>query len=520
MTRERSAIVIGGGHNGLVCSTYLAKAGYAVELFEARDRVGGGIAPREFGNGYKVPGLAHYHNPLNPLVVRELGLNLPTQVGKEAAQTIALDKSGQHLTLGVSSVSGDKLSDSDIKAYASFKEDFLAFAKALSPLMQNRPPRLKDMDWTDQQTLIKTGWALRFGLGAASMQEFLRVGGINIFDVLNECFESDALKGAIAFDAVIGQQMGPRTPTTVLTYLHRLFQEHAGASAIATTQKGLAEALENAAVQAGVTIHAKKPVRDIIVADGRATGVRLQDGATMEADLVVSNVDAKSTFLKMVGTPELDAMFAKRINDTRTNGCVAKLHLGLNGLPNFTGISDAQFANRFIIAPSMRYVEHAFNASKYGRYSEEPIVEIVFPSAQEQGLAPEGIHVASINASFAPYKLREGWDNGRDAFVHKIIDTIETYAPGFKNTIEEQEFLAPSDIEADYGVSGGHWHHGELAIDQSFMMRPVHGAAQYDTPIDGLYLCGAAAHPGGGVAGLPGRNAAKRIVSLRKAGAQ
>ena len=519
MTKQSKAIVIGGGHNGLVCSTYLAKAGYTVELFEARDCVGGGIAPREFGNGYKAPGIAHYHHPLNPLVVRELGLNLPSQDDGKAAPTIALDKSGRHLTLGKSSVSGDVLSESDKDAYASFKADFLAFAKALSPLMQNRPPRLKDMDWTDQQTLIKTGWALRFGLGAASMQEFLRVGGINIFDVLNECFESDALKGAIAFDAVMGQQMGPRTPTTVLTYLHRLFQENVGAGAVARTRNGLAEALENAAVHAGVTVQTQKPVRDIIVADGRATGVRLQDGSIVDADLVVSNADAKSTFLTMVGAPELDAMFAKRISDTRTNGCVAKLHLGLNALPAFANMSDRRSASRFIIAPTMRYIEHAFNASKYGRYSDDPIIEIVFPSSLEEGIAPDGKHVASINASFAPYKLREGWDNARDAFANRIIETIEPYAPGFKNTIEEQELLAPSDIEEEYGASGGHWHHGELAIDQSFMMRPVHGAAQYDTPIDGLFLCGAAAHPGGGITGLPGRNAAKRIVSLRKADA-
>lgn len=515
MTEPRSVLIIGGGHNGLVCATYLARAGCRVQMLEARDTAGGGLSDHQFAEGYRVAGLAHVLHPLNPQIVKELDLVSAGLLTGDAIDTISLGRDGRHLTLGVETVTGSGLSSEDAKAYAVFKKEFHEYARALEPLTMNKPPRLKDMDRKDKFTLAKLGWSLRFGLGAESMSEFLRIGGINIYDVLNEMIEDAQLKGAIAADAVIGHHMGPRTPTTVLTYLNRLRGETYGPQSLPVAGPGsIGSALVKAAVAAGVDIQTGMKVQQIIIEDGKATGVRLQSGQEQLADIIISNADAKTTFLGLVGTAELDAMFAHRIYTTRTNGNVAKLFFALSGLPRVSGLSESEHGQRLLIAPDMRYVEHAFNHAKYGEYSESPVLELTFPSLADPSLAPAGHHVMSVTASFAPYTLKKGWDNSRGDFALNVMSLIEDFAPGFKSMVVASEVLTPIDIEKNFNITGGHWHHGELTIDQSFMMRPIHGTAQYDTPIDGLFLCGAAAHPGGGITGLPGHNAAKRVMAV------
>jgi len=309
--------------------------------------------------------------------------------------------------------------------------------------------------------------------------------------------------------------MGPRTPTTVLTYLNRLRGETYGPHTLPVGGAGsIAAVLVKAAEAAGVDIQTAAKVQQIIVAEGRATGVRLQSGEQHMADIVISNADAKNTFLGLVGTSELDAMFTHRIHKTRTNGTVAKLHFALNGLPGISGLSEAELGQRLLVAPDMRYVEHAFNHAKYGEYSEAPVLEITIPSLADPSLTPNGQHVMSVSASFAPYALKNGWAECKDDFANKVITLVEDHAPGFAAQVVASEVLTPRDIEREFNITGGHWHHGELTIDQSFMMRPVHGTAQYDTPVKGLFLCGAAAHPGGGITGLPGHHAAKRILAM------
>ncbi|MEH6549590.1 MAG: NAD(P)/FAD-dependent oxidoreductase [Pseudomonadales bacterium] len=514
-TMDKSVVVVGGGHNGLVCATYLAKAGYKVQVLEARDEIGGGASTTSFAQGYKVSGLAHILHSLNPKVCKDLALE---QAGLErgvAIETIALARDGQHLTLGKDSATGGSLSSEDIAAYTQFKKEFRRYAEALKPMMMTKPPRLKGMDHKDKFTLAKIGWKLRFGLGTDSMREFFRVGGINIYDVLNEEFDNPHLKGAMAVDAVMGLHMGPRTPTTVLTYLHRLWGEtDAGQSLPSGGMGQVANALSTAASNAGVSIRTGAKVQRIRVENGKAVGVELATGEQIDASMVISNADAKSTFLDLVGTRELDAMFAHRIHKSRTKGTVAKLHLALNGLPQIEGLSAAQLGQRLLIADDLQYVEHAFNHAKYGEYSDKPVLEITIPSISDSSFAPQGHHVMSISASFVPYALKGGWEGQREALVKNIIALIEQYAPGFSAQVLASELLTPVDIEEQYHIAGGHWHHGELAIDQMFMMRPIHGTAQYDTPIDGLFLCGACAHPGGGVTGVPGHNAAQRIIAM------
>jgi phytoene dehydrogenase-like protein len=515
MTDPVKALIIGAGHNGLVCATFLARAGYAVEIIEARDCVGGAAAPRAFADGFTAPGLAHVTHGFNARATKELGLPDLANGRIGSLDTVALSRNGNHLFLSADTVAGADITQADLDAYHRFKREFRRYAAALDPLMMNKPPRLKDMDFKDKVTLAKIGLKLRFGLGRRSMSEFLRVGGANIYDVLNENFDHEGLKGAIAADAVLGHHMGPRTPSTVLTYLTRLHGEANNAGGrLNIGARAITDALYRAAINAGATLRLNARVEHILVEDGKTTGVQLETGEVIPTDLVVSNIDAKSTFLRLTGARNLDAKFVHRVSKQRTDGDVAKLHLALSAKPAIKGLNDDQMKHRLLIAPDMRYLEHAFNHSKYGEYSNHPVLEMLIPTLSDPTGAPRDCHVMSVNAGFAPYGLAEGWDQGRDTFKDKILDAIELYVPGIRALILHQEFLSPVDIEREYGVTGGHWHHGEMGIDQSFMMRPVHGAAQYDTPIDGLFLCGAATHPGGGITGICGRNAAARILAM------
>ena len=428
----------------------------------------------------------------------------------QPVETIALAHGSGPLVLGAGTVGGDGLNDADVAAYARFRRRYAEFAAAIAPLLETKPPRLKNLAAGDLATYVKLGRKIRFGLGRDAMYEFLRVAAINIYDVLNEAFDDERLKAAIAFDAVIGNAMGPRTPGTVLTWLQRLHGEGHGAPALSNGT--LVPALARSAEAAGATIRTRCAVERILLVDDRATGVALAGGETLEADIVVSGIDPRATFMKLVGAPRLDTMFANRVRQIRGTGVVGKLHLGLEGLPEFSGLDASQLRHRLLIAPTMRHIERAFNASKYGDCSEHPVFEITVPSLSDSSLAPEGHHVMSVNVAYLPFELKGGWADNRSAIVRHLLAELASYAPEIESQVTDREFLSPADIEREYGAVRGHWHHGELAIHQSFMLRPLYGAAQYDTPVERLYLCSAGCHPGGGVTGLPGRNAAKRIL--------
>ena len=515
MIERIDAIIIGAGHNGLVCGTYLARSGLKVLFLEARDAVGGMTSESTIDDDYQLAGLAHTAFPVCPKIRKDLQLEKFAYSVGEEIETIALDKEGRHLRLGRDSVSGPDLADSDVDAYGRFKDEFLGYAKAMRPIFETRPPRLKNMDFADKATLAKLGWNIRFGLGRESMYEFLRVAAINMYDVLEEEFDDERLKGALAADAVIGHHMGPRSPGTILTWLARLYGELNGPlSVVSGGRSQLGNALLQAAEASGAPIRTGARVERILVKKGKAFGVELEGGEIVKAKTIVSNADPRSTFLDLVGASELDAAFTQRVSQIRGAGDVAKLHLALSGTPEFLGLSESDLKNRLLIAPTMKYVEHAFNDSKYAKCSEEPVLEITIPSLQNDALAPKGHHVMSVNIQYAPYDIDGGWHEQKTMFAYKIIAQIGQYAPNLKLLIVNHELLTPQDIEHQYHVRQGHWHHGEMTIHQSFMMRPVHGAAQYDTPIDGLYLCGAGAHPGGGLTGLPGHNAAKRVLEM------
>ena len=470
-------------------------------------------APRTVSDDYRFPGLAHVTYPVSKDIRKDLQLERYGYQAGPAIDTVALDARGQHLVIAADTVSGPDLPESDASAFPAFRNQYLEFARKIRPLFDNKPPRLKNMSFADARTLARLGWNIRMGLGKEAMYEFLRVAAINIYDVLDDVFQDERLKGAIAVDAVMGSAMGPRTPGTVLTWLQRLQGELNGPL---SCQGGaqLVHALTQSAEDAGASIRCDAHVEKILIDKGKAFGVELTGGEMVKARLVISNVDPRATLSRMVGAPRLDTMFAHRVTQIRGAGVVGKLNIALSGLPEFDGLSESQLGGRLVVAPSMRYIEHAFNHSKYGECSEHPVLEVTLPSLHDRSLAPDGHHVMSLNVAYLPYALEGGWEEQKATVAYKVISQLGEYSPNLKSLIVDHEFLTPLDIEREFGAVQGHWHHGELSMHQSFMMRPLYGAAQYDTPVERLFLCGAGSHPGGGLNGLPGRNAAKRVLEL------
>jgi phytoene dehydrogenase-like protein len=303
-----------------------------------------------------------------------------------------------------------------------------------------------------------------------------------------------------------------------MTYLYRLAGSHGRLSVPRGGMGSLAEELAYAAQGAGATIRTGMPVRRIIVDNGRAVGVETAGGERFDSFTIVSNADPKRTIMELVGARHMETGFTRRVNNIRMRGNAAKLHLALDGLPVIAGLAKAEFGDRLVIAPDEHYVERAFNPAKYGESSPQPVMEIIFPSFRDPALAPTGKHVMSCVVQYAPCALKGGWtDTARRAFERACLDTIGRYAPDMEARITASELLTPADIEREFHITGGHWHHGELALDQFMFVRPVCGAAQYRMPLDGLYVCGAGAHPGGGVSGAAGRNAARFILREQSA---
>jgi len=513
MTDKYDAIVVGGGHNGLVCAALLGKSGKQVLVLEANDQVGGAAVTREFADGCSVSACAHLLYQLQPSVRKDLKLN--PKLASEDMTTIALGDGGQHVRIQGKSIDG--VSDADADSYRGFHKRMTRFADLLRTYFNKKPPRLGTTDFADLKTLGQLGFDVR-RLGKTEMRAFLRLIGINIHDELTERFESPLLKGALSLDAVLGTHLGPRSPNTIMTYLYRLAGEHGKVASPAGGMGSVSDELAQVARESGVTIRTGMPVSRIVIDNGRVAGVVTESGERFDSMTVISNADPKRTIMELVGARHVETGFTRRIHHLRMKGNAAKLHLSLDGLPTIDGLSRKDYAQRIVIAPDEHYVERAFNPAKYGESSPEPVLEITFPSFRDSSLAPTGKHVMSAIVQYAPYELKGGWtDAARQQFEAAAIRVVERYAPDIAQRITASELLTPADIEREFHITGGHWHHGELTLDQLMFVRPVCGAAQYRMPVDGLYLCGAGAHPGGGVSGAAGRNAARAILSREKA---
>lgn len=508
------SIIIGAGHNGLVCATYLARKGQRVLVLEASDSPGGLAATREFHPGFKAS-VAHTISHFSATVASELKLGKHGfSLGRKAMPTVGLNLAGDPLIMAGAKVSG--VSDADVHSYRDYHRLLQRFARMLKPFWLKTMPRIGHNSVPDIMTFAQMGLKLRL-LGKKDMGEFMRIATLPARDLMDENFDSDLLKAVLSWDGLIGSRMAPRSPNaTILSMLYRMSGQHGGAHSIPKGgMESLVKALHSAAREAGAEIKTGSPVSRIRIQadeDGlNATGVQMADGENILAHRVISSIDPKRTFFQLVGVENLEINFSNRIRRLRCDGYVAKLHLALSGLPDFRGLEEP--GSRMIIAPEMDAIEFAYDDAKYGDCSQQPVMELVLPSVHDVSLAPKGQHVLSAHIMYAPYQLNGGWtESARTAFSERAIDTIAAYAPGLKEQILHSELLSPADLEQKYHVTGGHWHHTELSADQMFMMRPTYEAAQYATPIPGLYLCGAGSHPGGGLSGAPGHNAAHEIL--------
>ena len=515
------AIIVGGGHNGLVAACYLAKSGLKTLVLEARELAGGGAVTEEIHPGFRCSTLDHAIGPMSPQVVADLNL---ARHGLEMitpdARVLALAPDGKPLCIyndvGRTVSEIEKFSANDARSYPEFADSFSRIGRVLAPLLGMTPPAIDQPSATDLWHLGKVGLAFR-GLGKKDEYRLLRWAPMAVADLVSEWFETELLRATVAARGIHGAFAGPWSAGTSLGLLWQAALD-GGAVGSATTAKGgmggLGQALANAAKAAGAEIRTSARVAQISGAYTDKPKVVLEGGEEIESRVVVSNADPRTTFLKLVDPIDLEPGFLLKMRNYRAPGVVAKVNLALDGLPAFRSVEDiAKLSGRIHIGHEIDYLERAFDASKYGEFSSHPYLDMTIPSLGDPSLAPAGKHVMSIHVQFAPYKLKQGdWTTRRDEFAGNAIDKLESYAPGLRKQIVASQVITPLDLEEKYGLSGGHIHHGEQTLDQVFTFRPLIGWAQYRTPLKRLYLCGAGTHPGGGLTGLPGANAAREIV--------
>jgi phytoene dehydrogenase-like protein len=528
------AIVIGGGHNGLVCGTYLARGGLRTLLVERRDTVGGALATSEILPGARMPVYAHTVGRLRGSIARDLGLSAGgLRLVQPAARVTSLRADGPPITLWGDPVRTaselDALSRRDAVAWAGFDAEVRTLSGVLSRLMAITPPDPSAAAPGDVLAALRLGLHFR-GLDQAHARALLRVLPQSIADFLEDRFETDALRAMLAVRGIRYSSMGPHSAGTTQVFLADSAGNDGGAPGETVYARGgpgaLAAALAAAARRAGVEIRTGAQVVAVRSQAGRATGITLASGETLKAPVVVSGLDPRSTLLDLVDPEVLGPRLGWQAGNLRQAGVTAKLDLALSDLPSFVGLTGDDGAmrmrGRLVVAPSVRYLDVAHDAAKYGRISDEPWLEATIPSLTDpllvDGAAASGVrHVMSVLVQSAPRQLREGdWTTGRDILEQRTMAVLESVAPGIGDLVVARQLHTPEDLERDLGLAGGHPLHGEPGLDQWFAWRPLLGYARYRMPLDGLYLCGSGAHPGGGVTGVPGRNAAREVLVDRR----
>jgi phytoene dehydrogenase-like protein len=507
---EYDTVVIGAGHNGLVTAAYLARAGARVLVLERRPVVGGACVTEEPWPGYRINTFAYASGLLRPKIAHDLDL---ARYGYDPIlpdpQAFLPQPDGRSLTFWLDETRTQqeiaKFSAADARVYPEYLQFWDRALAVIEPAMLAPPLPL------DQ--LIAS---LPPGEAESMLRElFLR----SARDFLDDWFESPELKGALAAGATVGTLAGPYTPGTAYILGHHSIGRIGDHRRVWGHARGgmgrIAEAIARSAMAAGATIRTGVGVREVVVRRGRAVGVVADDGATIRARTVASNVDVPTTLLKLTPPGTLDKAVEKRVGRIHARGACLKFNAALDGLPKFTAAPNASvLAGAVGISPSMEYLERAFDDAKFGAFSRAPSVDIYFQSVVDPSVAPDGKHTMTCFAQYAPSELRDGsWDDARESVANTVLSTIEAYAPGIRRLVHQWQVVTPLDLERTIGMTGGNIDQGDLTPDQIFSLRPMPGWSNYRTPVPGLYLCGSAAHPGGGVTGAPGHNAAGVILA-------
>ncbi len=528
MTNRYDVIIIGAGHNGLVSAAVLAGRGLDVLVLERRSIVGGACVTEEVFPGFRVSTAAYLVSLLQQRIVDELELHrFGYQVDPKDPAFFSLFPDGRTLTMWqdqrrtVEEIA--RFSRKDAEVYPRYCEYVDRLARLVEPLLFVTPPDLPLKSLTGMVEALKLAARFR-NLDRAAWNGLVKIFSQSAHEFLSEWFESEAIRATLATDGVIGANGGPMSPGTAYVLLHHYMGGVGGVRGLWGFARGgmgaVTQAMADCARSRGAGIRTGAAVERILVRGGEAQGVVLEGGEEIRARCVMSNADPKRTFLGMVEPSDLDGEFRRSIGNYRSEGTSLKINLALDGLPDFSAAPGSSAGGlgphhgaTMHICPTIEYMERAWDDAKYGRPSERPIIEMTLPTVYDPSLAPPGKHIMGVFVQYAPYTLREGtWDELRESFADRVIDCIAEHAPNIRDIILDRQVLTPLDIERTYGITGGNIFHGAMAADQMFSSRPVMGWARYATPIRGLYLCGSGAHPGGGVIGAAGYNAAARVL--------
>jgi phytoene dehydrogenase-like protein len=528
-------IVIGGGHNGLVAAAYLAMTGLKVTVLERRAQVGGAAATEEFHPGFRNSVAAYTVSLLNPKIIRDLELHAHgLRIVERPISNFLPLPDGRYLKVAAGRTKEEvaKFSPRDAERLATYEARLERVTDTLRALALKTPPNVA----TGQGLAAKLGALLdtaKVGnrlrsLGLEGQRDCLELFTRSAGDVLDQWFESDPIKAILGFDGIVGTYASPYAEGTGYVLLHHCWGEvngKKGAWGHAIGGMGaIARAIARACALRNVDIRTNSAVSEIVVEKGRAAGVVTDKGERIAASAVVSNLHPKLTFEKLVDPSILPSDFRARIASYRSGSGSFRMNLALSELPSFSALPGRAAAEHhgagIVIAPSLAYMERAFFDARLNGWSAKPIIEMLIPSTLDDSLAPPGRHVASLFCQHVAPQLPDGrsWDEARETVADLMIDTVETYAPGFKASVIARQILSPLDLERDFGLVGGDIFHGKLSLDQLYSARPVLGHADYRSPIRGLYMCGASTHPGGGVTGLPGHNAAREMIRDFRAG--
>jgi len=527
------AVVIGGGHNGLVAAAYLARAGWSTLVLERRHVLGGAAVTEEIVPGFRFSVASYVVSLLRPEIIREL--DLP----RHGLEILPLDGTFTPLPAGTP---GDYLwrvndhartmreirrwSPADAEAYEEYGQLMVDMARFIKPILSIVPA---DPTGLDPRGLLPLAGLLRSfgGLSREQQQVFVQLMTMSAADFLDQWFETDPLKATMSASGIIGTFQGVRSPGTAYVLLHHYMGEIDGAFRSWGIPRGgtggISLAIASAAREAGATIRTEAPVARIVARDGRATGVVLESGEEIAASTVVSSVDANLTFLRLLEPGTLDPEFEREVRRYKYRGSSGKVNLALDALPDFTclpGPGD-HLRGAISISPAVDWMERAYDDAKYGAFSRRPYIDIIIPTLVDPSMAPPGKHTMSCFVQYAPYKLAEGdsWDDARrERFGDNVLDTIAEFAPNIRERVIARQVLTPWDMEERFGLTEGNIFQGELSLEQLFFNRPVPGWARYRTPVRDLWMCGSATHPGGGIMGAPGRIAALELLRARRGG--